>query len=536
MKKIYSFLMLAVMALVMSFTAKAASVTINVDDPSRVSVQINYEEKTLVAGDNTFDLTVGNYTSISISAKEGALLKSVVNAAGTPQSIYSGMVYITEYPSAEDYNQKYIVTSLSLAEARTASCKITVDKAANIGGLQMSSTNERVTLVDGENTVKFIPDMESPFNLSANYGSTFYKVTVDGTEVVESYSTWYLYVKDGSVVDIQTEFPDEEVTVNVAFATEESKGALKGIMVDYEEVTPDADGNIKVKLGKTVTIVLDKTNYAVDSFTMDGSTPDDYSSYSEEYSFIVKEAANIAINAHKYGTLAVTINVEHPECVKVEVGNNNVLELVAGDNAIEVSENAASIKITKAAGCRITSILVNGAEYSNSGYDSPYGTTINIPSDGTTIVIVAEEIVYDNTVIINIDEECYYYSYMTNGTTREQFYLVKGENKYKFNNGENVHRLNISTTSYAKPAAIYLNGVCLDVPNTQNVTFEEDLALKNGDVIDVYMYEDPAVGIDEVGAEAGAVEYYNLQGVKVENPEKGVFIKKQGGKTTKVVL
>lgn len=32
------------------------------------------------------------------------------------------------------------------------------------------------------------------------------------------------------------------------------------------------------------------------------------------------------------------------------------------------------------------------------------------------------------------------------------------------------------------------------------------------------------------------VEYYNLQGVKVANPENGIFIKKQGSKATKVVL
>ena len=46
------------------------------------------------------------------------------------------------------------------------------------------------------------------------------------------------------------------------------------------------------------------------------------------------------------------------------------------------------------------------------------------------------------------------------------------------------------------------------------------------------------VGVEKIEAEdANApVEYYNLQGVKVTNPEKGIFIKKQGGKTTKVVL
>ena len=33
-----------------------------------------------------------------------------------------------------------------------------------------------------------------------------------------------------------------------------------------------------------------------------------------------------------------------------------------------------------------------------------------------------------------------------------------------------------------------------------------------------------------------AVEYYNLQGMKIEKPSKGIFIKKQGDKVTKVIL
>lgn len=33
-----------------------------------------------------------------------------------------------------------------------------------------------------------------------------------------------------------------------------------------------------------------------------------------------------------------------------------------------------------------------------------------------------------------------------------------------------------------------------------------------------------------------SVEYFNLQGVKVENPSNGIFIRKQGGKTVKVML
>ena len=45
-----------------------------------------------------------------------------------------------------------------------------------------------------------------------------------------------------------------------------------------------------------------------------------------------------------------------------------------------------------------------------------------------------------------------------------------------------------------------------------------------------------ASAIENVAADNAAVEYYNLQGVKVANPENGIFVKKQGAKATKVVL
>ena len=44
-------------------------------------------------------------------------------------------------------------------------------------------------------------------------------------------------------------------------------------------------------------------------------------------------------------------------------------------------------------------------------------------------------------------------------------------------------------------------------------------------------------GIEEaIADDSEEAEYYNLQGVKEENPERGFYIKRQGGKTTKVVL
>ena len=54
-----------------------------------------------------------------------------------------------------------------------------------------------------------------------------------------------------------------------------------------------------------------------------------------------------------------------------------------------------------------------------------------------------------------------------------------------------------------------------------------------------YTFEvpDTATAIESVAVDANApVEYYNLQGVKVANPENGLFIKKQGNKAVKVIL
>ena len=47
--------------------------------------------------------------------------------------------------------------------------------------------------------------------------------------------------------------------------------------------------------------------------------------------------------------------------------------------------------------------------------------------------------------------------------------------------------------------------------------------------------KDSTVGIDGIEAEDGKTVYFNLQGVRVQNPEKGIFIRVQNGKATKIM-
>ncbi|MCH5225465.1 MAG: hypothetical protein J1D77_05670 [Muribaculaceae bacterium] len=51
------------------------------------------------------------------------------------------------------------------------------------------------------------------------------------------------------------------------------------------------------------------------------------------------------------------------------------------------------------------------------------------------------------------------------------------------------------------------------------------------------MWFEDGTGVESIGVDANApAAYYNLNGVRVNNPEKGVYVVKQGKKTSKVVI
>lgn len=50
------------------------------------------------------------------------------------------------------------------------------------------------------------------------------------------------------------------------------------------------------------------------------------------------------------------------------------------------------------------------------------------------------------------------------------------------------------------------------------------------------LFNDPT-GVEDITVDNNAaVEYFNLQGVRVENPANGLYIRRQGAKATKVLV
>ena len=86
MKQVYYFIFLMLLAF-SSVNVKADTpVKINIDDVNRVTVKVNYVPvANLVNGTNT--VNVPQYASLSIEAKEGFYLKSVIKTVDNDNSV-----------------------------------------------------------------------------------------------------------------------------------------------------------------------------------------------------------------------------------------------------------------------------------------------------------------------------------------------------------------------------------------------------------------------------------------------------------------
>lgn len=195
MKRFYSLCLTALLGLV-ALTASAVNVTINVDDPSRVSVKVSGTEQSLVEGDNVFSVTE---QSISIEAKDDAFLKSVVRkSTSAAENVYNNK-YCSLYISTSSSDETFTVTSVSAADVRTASVKVKADVASKVR-LMRSSTYTYADLADNtEVEVKYIPNGVDGFNselplqiMPADNSMPLYQVTVGGTVVEPNGTTYYI--------------------------------------------------------------------------------------------------------------------------------------------------------------------------------------------------------------------------------------------------------------------------------------------------------------------------------------------------------
>ena len=467
--------------------SKSMKVIFNVDNPDNVTINVDGVNQTLVAGDNEITLNAPNgyYNSVYVNATDGNFITKVTkdDANQVPKPYNTSWSF---YPSDSDADKTISIETIAGKDARTASCTVNVDDASKVR-VQRNGTYSNVELQNGENTVYYIPGYETMLMIdAATYGTTLYKVTLNDVDLAYSYGySANLCADGGDKIDIKANFPDG-LTYNVKFTYVDAlnaKGVVTGVTVNGTAIEDyDNTKGFDVPAGQSVVVSFDNVNYKIDAVKLNDNPVYVYSSYS----FTPTADTEINIDAHKYGTVKATLNIDNKDNVTVYKGysyQNDIITVNDGDNEIELSENNAVITIKANSGCFITSVTYGETVLSNQ---SEY--TINPVTEGMEISVISGAIVRDKSFTLNIDD----ISAATSGfnltrTDRTNVEnLATGENKVAFAENETHYQLAAYGSSVF---GVFKKGVMINPSYQGGTSIEFDVA--DGDVFDAYVKELP---------------------------------------------
>lgn len=491
MKKFYLFLIM-LLSVIAPQAADAFSITLNVDDASRINVFLN-GYKDVVNGDNVFEVKDGDY--LSITTQNNAGLVSVMNGdkAVKLDSYSSFKLKLTE---SEYAGAKLIIKTATLDEMRTASCKVTVDDPSKVT-LRLSRTFTTVQLKSGENEVKFIPGTESTFTISPqSYDTPLYKVTRNSVAAEAEWGSYTVKnVADGDVIDIQANYPDIDCAVKFN-VNAEGVGFIKSVTVNGNEVTNYLDDNFTVKCGSHISITRNSEDYKLESFKVNGEDKtDDF--YEESYDFFVTDAATFDITAKKYATFKATVDIDDVSHATVYKGYSyydDAFDMKNGTNEIEVSEKQPLISLVAKYGYYFTSVNDGTTEYTDQSTSE-----INVDvTDGMVLKVVTAAIVRDKKALVYVDDRSATSSMVFSRGDYNKIEIGTGYNELEFYKGDNP----FSVTVYANTKKVYKNDVAVDPTYSGGSYFR--FSLEDGDVVKMFFTKTPATVKADITANGGA--------------------------------
>ena len=491
MKKFYLFLIM-LLSVIAPQAADAFSITLNVDDASRINVFLNgYQD--LVNGDNVFEVKDGDY--LSITTQNNAGLVSVMNGdkAVKLDSYSSFKLKLTE---SEYAGAKLIIKTATLDEMRTASCKVTVDDPSKVT-LRLSRTFTTVQLKSGENEVKFIPGTESTFTISPqSYNTPLYKVTRNSVAAEAEWGSYTLKnVAEGDVIDIQANYPDIDCAVKFN-VNAEGVGFIKSVTVNGNEVTNYLDDNFTVKCGSHISITRNSEDYKLESFKVNGEDKtDDF--YEESYDFFVTDAATFDITAKKYATFKATVDIDDVSHATVYKGYSyydDAFDMKNGKNEIEVSEKQPLISLVAKDGYYFTSVNDGTTEYTDQ---STSEIKVDV-TDGMVLKVVTAAIVRDKKTLVYVDDRSATSSMVFSRGDYNKIEIGTGYNELEFYKGDNP----FSVTVYANTKKVYKNDVAVDPTYSGGSYFR--FSLEDGDVVKMFFTKTPATVKADITANGGA--------------------------------
>lgn len=430
-------------------------------------------------GDNVLDVKTGD--RLYFSANTGFVLKQVNN--GTSDEYISSLTScIVNLDESKHDGAKWVVTTATLDEVRTAVCKVTVDDASKVT-LGTSNTYAKLNLVNGVNNVKFVPGIESPLVVSAKDSNTsLYSVTKNGTPVSASYGSYRIDVVDGDEINIEANYPNIDYAVKFNLS-EKADGFITEVLVNNVAVTNYLDDNFTVKAGSKVTIKGNTNDYKLESFKVNGSDIDFYGSYE----FMVTAASTVNIVAHKYGNMTAHVNIDDASHVTVYKGYSyygNKADVKTGLNDVEIPESAPILCIVANDGFRLVSVTDGTTEYT----DRDGFSEVNVKAvDGMNLTVTTAALVRDKKAVVYVEDADApsMMRFMRKDYTQQK--LATGYNTVEFYDGDNPFETSVYGTTSLN---VYKNDELVTPSYAGAKSYS--LTLADNDVVKLFFTKTPA--------------------------------------------
>ena len=509
MKKIYSFFAVALIAL-FSFSANATiSITVNLDNADAVTVTTsgaNYGdpevEVPVETGDNVFtseDDTA--YIRYNIIPKDGYAITSIVDENGTALSgFYGGTAYVYLYSY---YSGKHwYVSTMNLEEARTASFTMTVDDPTLVTAT-LSGTKSRLDVQEGTATYKFAPGVENVLTLFSQGDKNIYSITKNDEPIpVDSYSV-QIPLEDGCNIVVQAQWPDIPCSVSLQYDHEATPNLITGAAVNYENVDL-VDDSFSCQLGDEVAVYMNSNDYNVTGIKINGEEQNMSYFYGNLYFTVSQEENVVEITAAPYGTITAIVNVTCKDAFSVYKqyqSPENLVEIVEGENIIELSQKNNSISYSVNPGYELVSATKTEGDLDPIDIsNSPYIYDI---TDGMVINLVGQAEVLDSHAVIWVDDMSaanYYFSFEN---AKRFNYATSMENGYtEFDFSENSYNpFGLGWAGDNIQKFVFLNGEAKN-PNYEGGSFW-NLTIADGDVVKAFVAAEPVNCTVSIDAEEG---------------------------------
>lgn len=515
MKKLYSLGFLFLVGM-LCFSARAISFTFKVNMPDQVTVQLNYADATLDGETTVFTCDENANFSINLKNSSEYIITDFTASDGSTPSNYQTSAYC--YPMD---GVTYTMTVASKESLRTGSFTLKIDDPSKVqirysGGSydQINTTNLKG---DNEpNTIKYNPATETGIDISAaTYGSSLYKVTLDGNDVPANYGSYNVPLTQGCVVAVEANYPDLPCTVTLSYATPEGAGAITGAKIN-DQAVDITSGTITAKLGDKLELTANTDAYKLNSLTVNGTVN---TNVYWPWSTTLTGDTEIVVDATLKGMIDFVLNIDDPDNVYVwhsqYAGYNPddaMKGLVAGDNNMEFPDDNLYLSFSPKAGCSIVSVL--DADGSN------LGTSSIIVRKGMKVYVTTDRIKLDQTATLWIDDISvaqYMNAELNLGSDRISYQgkLKTGDNTIEFSEQYNT----LMVSWYVDPSNNPVNKLTLN-GEIQNPMYDGsnnyEIHLQPGDVIKVFLVSDPA-GVESIVADGSSADapVYNMSGVMV---------------------